>query len=175
MPNVLVVHRGGALTMWPWLARLFARFRRPVDTRVYKLDDPEQDGPAWVPPAYGCASDTIEASRPVSLLRAWRIEFLVTAEQGVQLLLAMSAKPPASVLVADASGCGCISASIYSLSGTAGGSARRCVVYQDAPDSGAVPFSAGRRSVLVSVAGRLSFSARVVAYTTPTGLEVTYA
>jgi len=30
-----------------FLARLFARFRRVPDTRVYKLDDPEQDGPAW--------------------------------------------------------------------------------------------------------------------------------
>lgn len=49
------------------LARLLARFRRPADTRVYKLDDPEQDGPPWVPTPWPATQE--EADRLIAWLK----------------------------------------------------------------------------------------------------------
>lgn len=153
-----------------FLARLFTRFRRiPPRPGPYKLDDPEQDGPAWV---------------PAPPLPGWRIEFALTSrEQYTSLFEAMIAKPPVEIAVHDCLG-GYFPALVHRVwfAGVTVPEASVCEVFQAGPPIGR--FWPANHAVVIAVPERLhpapsgraiTFNARILRCTTPTGVEVTYA
>lgn len=174
-----------------WLARLFAPRPAPRPG-PYKLDDPEQDGPAWSPncdEGYGSAADTLEPWKPEPLKRGWRLTFTATLSQRAGLLKAMTAKPPLPVEIGDGRG-GSILAHVLTVSSSPGGIGS-CEVIQGGPgaryadpaadvagDASGPPFRPYCRSIVVRLPRHIaaeSFDALIFSATTPTGVEVTYA